>query len=74
VSFAGLVLDTGNMVIRHPDEKLQKALARKVISEACNIQSLWLLDIHTLTEYLNFVSTVVSLGRTFLRRLYNMEL
>ena len=67
VSFAGLVLDTGNMVIRLPDKKLQKA--RKVTSEACNSRSLSLLDIQKLTGYLNFISPVVPLGRTFLHRL-----
>ena len=72
VSFAGLVLDTGNMVIRLPDKKRQKA--QKIISEARNSQSLSLLDIQKITGYLNFVSTVVPLGRTFLRHLYNMEL
>jgi len=33
-----------------------------------------LLDFQRITGYLNFVSTLVPLGRTFLRRLYNMEL
>jgi len=60
------------MVIRLPNNKLQKA--RKVISGACNSRSLSLLDIQKLTGYLNFVSTVVPLGRSFLRRLYNIEL
>jgi len=72
VSFTGLVLDTGNIVTRLPDKKLQKA--HKVISEAGNSRSLLLLDIPKLTGYLNFISSVVPLGRTFLRRLYNMEL
>jgi len=72
VSFAGLVLDTGNMVIRLPDNKLQKA--HKVISKACNRGALSLHDIQQLTGYLNFVPTVVPLGRTFLNRLYNMGL
>ena len=71
MSFARLVLDTGNMVIRLPNKKLQKA--GEVISEAGNSQSLSLLDIQKLTGYLNLVSTVVPLGRTFLRRLYKME-
>ena len=71
VSFAGLVLDTGNLVIRLPNKKLQNA--PRVISEACNSRSLSLLDIQKLTGYLNFVSTVVPLGRSFHRRLYNIE-
>jgi len=72
VSFAGLVLDTGHLVIRLPAKKLQKAC--KVISEACDSRSLSLLDIQLLTRYLNFVSTVVPLGRTLFLRLYSMEL
>jgi len=72
VSFAGLVLDTGNMVIQLPHKKLQKA--RKFSSETYNSRSLSLLDIQKLTQYPNFVSTVVPLGRTFPLRLYNMEL
>ena len=72
LSFAGLVLDTGKIVIGLPDKKRQKA--QKIISETGHIRSLSLLDIQKITGYLNFVSTVVPLGRTFLRRLYNMEL
>jgi len=72
VCFAGVVVDTRNIVIRLRDKKLQNP--HNVISEACNSPSLSLLDIQKLTGYLNFVSTVVPLGRTFLRCLYNMEL
>ena len=72
VSFAGLVLDTGKMVIRLPDKKRQKP--QKMISEARHSRSLSLLDIQKITGYLNFVFTVLPLGRAFLRRLYNMEL
>ena len=33
-----------------------------------------LIELQQITGYLNFISTVVPLGRTFLRRLYNMQL
>jgi len=72
MSFTGLVLDTGNMVFRLPDKKLQKAC--KVIRKVCKSRSLSLHDREKLTGYLNFISTIVPLGRTFLRRLHNMEL
>ena len=72
VSFAGFILDTRSMVIRLPQKKLLKA--RQIVNKASACQSLTLLDIQKLTGYLNFVSTVVPLGKTFLRRLYNMEL
>ena len=72
MSFAGLVLDTGKMVIQLPDKKRQKA--QKIISEAHHSRSVSLFDIQKITGYLNFVSTIVPPGRTFLRRIYNMEL
>lgn len=50
--FAGVELDSRNMVIQLPGKKLQQRI----------------------TGYLNFVNTVTPLGRTFLRRMYNMEL
>jgi len=72
VSFAGLVLNTGNMVNRLCTKKLPKA--GKVISEGCNSRSLSLLDIPRLTGYLNFVFTVLCLATTYFGRHYNMEL
>jgi len=72
VSFAGLEFDTDRMVIRFPEKKLPKA--RTINHEAHQSRSLSLHEIQKLTGYFNFVSKVVPLGRTFLRRLYNMEL
>ena len=71
-SFAGVELDTENMVIRLPAKKLQKA--QSLVQDALAKKSLSLLQLQKLTGYLNFVATVTPLGRTFLRRLYNMEL
>jgi len=70
-SFGGIELDTAEMVIRLPEKKLLKA--RQIIKHAIAQKSVSLLDLQKLTGYFNFVSTVVPLGRTFLRRLYNME-
>ena len=72
VSFAGIEFETSTMVIRLPPKKLHKA--RTLVQKATTSRSLSLLEIQQLTGYLNFVSKVVPLGRTFLRRLYNMEL
>ena len=71
VSFAGIEFDTKDMVIRLPTKKLLKA--RALVNDARKQKSLSLREIQKITGYLNFVSTVTPLGRTFLRRLYNME-
>lgn len=69
--FAGFELDTQTMTIRLPQKKLTKA--RHLVRNAIELNSLSLVDIQRITGYLNFLTTVVPLGRTFLRRLYNME-
>jgi len=71
VSFAGIEFDTKDMLIRLPTKKLLKA--RALVNDARRQKSLSLREIQKITGYLNFVSTVTPLGRTFLRRLYNME-
>jgi len=60
------------MVIRLPANKRLKA--RTIVQTAYAKLSLSLLDLQRFTGYLNFVSIVVPLGQTFLRRLYKMEL
>ena len=71
-SFGGVELDTDKMVIRLPSKKLEKA--RTIIESAHTATSLSLIELQRITGFLNFVTVVVPLGRTFLRRLYNMEL
>ena len=71
-SFAGLEFDSRRMIIQLPEKKLSKA--RTMIENIRKRRSASLLDIQKITGYLNFLSTVVPLGPTFLRRLYNMEL
>lgn len=71
-SFGGIELDTENMVIRLPTKKLFKA--RTIVESALNATSLSLHELQKITGYLNFASVVIPLGRTFLRRLYNMQL
>jgi len=72
VNFAGVELDTWQMVIRLPTKKLLKAQA--IVHSTMEKPSISLLDLQKITGYLIFASTVVPLGRTFLRRLYNMQL
>ena len=72
VSFGGIELDTKNMAIRLPISKLAKA--RMIVESAVSLTSVSLLDLQRITGYLNFVTVVVTLGRAFLRRLYNREL
>ena len=60
------------MVIRLLEKKLIKA--RNVVQNAMQATCLSLIELQRITGYLNFVATVVPLGRTFLRRLYNMQL
>jgi len=71
-SFAGVEIDTQRMVIKLPKKKLEKA--KSLVLGTLARRSATLLELQQITGYLNFVSTVVPLGRTFLRRLYNMEL
>ena len=70
--FGGVELNTKEMVMRLPTKKLQKA--RLLVQSNSDWKSVTLLDLQQITRYLNFVAIVVPLGRTFLRRLYNMEL
>ena len=70
-SFAGIEIDTRSMVVRLPEKKLQKA--RSLVQGAIARKSATLFYLQQITEYLNCVSTVVPVGRTFLGRLYNRE-
>ena len=71
-SFGGVEFDTEKMAVRLPQKKLDKA--RSIIEAAINATSLTLLELQRITGNLNFVAIVVPLGRTFLRRMYNMQL
>jgi len=71
-NFAGFELDTHSMIIQLPLKKLTKA--GQLVQNAIEQKSLSLLNMQHIMGYLNFLSTVIPLGRTFLRRLYNLEL
>ena len=71
-SFGGVELDTAKMIIRLPTRKLAKA--KKLVAAAVNTDALTLVELQTLPGYLNFVCIVTPLDRTFLRRLYNMQI
>lgn len=72
VSFAGIELDSHSMLILLPTKKLLEA--RFQANQAMKCDSLSPLELQTLTGYLNFVALIVPLGRTFLRRLYIIEI
>ena len=72
VSFGGVEIDTADMVIRLPLSKLHKAQA--LVSTVSKQVTISLLELQSLTGYLNFAAIVIPLGRTFLRRLYNLQL
>ena len=65
-SFGGIEIDTDKMIIRLPTKKLLKA--RQLVQTTMNQTSLLLRELQQITGYLNFVATVVPLGRTFLQR------
>ena len=71
-SFGGVELDTVKMIIRLPTRKLAKA--KKLVAVVVNTDALKLLELQTLTGYLNLVCIVTQLGQTFLHRLYNMQI
>ena len=72
VDFAGVELDTRRMVIRLPMKKLLKG--REIVDSTIEKKSISLLELQQITGYLTFASTVVPLGRTFLRPLYNLQI
>lgn len=66
-SFREVEPDTAKMVIRLLTRKLAKA--QKLVATAAKSDALTLLELQTLTGYLNFVCIVTPLGLTFLPRL-----
>jgi hypothetical protein len=72
VDFCGLEVDTMLYVVRLPAEKKDKALSLLKPYVASESSSISLSELQSLTGFLAFASYVVPLGRTFIRRLYNM--
>jgi hypothetical protein len=72
VDFCGLEVDTMLYVVRLPGEKKDKALSLLKPYIASESSSISLGELQSLTGFLAFASYVVPLGRTFIRRLYNM--
>ena len=71
VDFLGLTIDTIKMEARLPAEKKERGL--DLITKLASQKSCTLLDLQRVTGLLNFLSKVVPLGRTFCRRLYDLE-
>jgi hypothetical protein len=72
VDFCGLEVDTMLYVVRLPGEKKDKALSLLKPYVASESSSISLGELQSLTGFLAFASYVVPLGRTFIRRLYNL--
>ena len=70
-SFAGMEINTRSMVMRLPEKKVQKP--KSLLRGAIGQKWATVVELQQITGYLNFVSTVVPQGWTFLRRLYNMQ-
>ena len=71
IEFLGLIIDTARMEAHLPLDKKERALL--LISELEAQKSCSLLDLQHVTRLLNFLSKVIPLGRTFCRRLYDLE-
>ncbi|XP_061170276.1 uncharacterized protein LOC133179566 [Saccostrea echinata] len=70
ITFLGLELDTDNMIIRLPEEKLSK-IRKEIFNAKCR-KKMTLQEIQSLIGLLNFACAVVTPGRTFLRRLIDL--
>ena len=71
IEFLGLIIDSAKMEARLPAEKKERAL--QLISGLAARKSCTMLDLQRVTGLLNFLSKVIPLGRTFCRRLYDLE-
>ena len=72
LTFLGYELDSVEMAIRLPEDKLQKC--RDQIRDCLARQKVQLRDIQSLTGLLNFACGAVVPGRAFLRRLYGLTI
>ena len=70
LDFVGLEMDSVNMSLRLPPEKISKYLAS--VTGALEETKLSLRALQVLTGQLNFAATVVVAGRVFLRRVYRL--
>ena len=70
IELHGLLVDTVNMEIKLPQDKLSKAL--NLVSTMYKKKSVTLKELQSLIGLLNFCNKVVSPGRTFLRRLIDL--
>ena len=71
VEFLGLTIDTCQMEARIPADKKTRGLS--LIKDLAAKKSCTLWDLQRVTGFLNFIAKVVPLGRTFCRRLYDLE-
>ena len=72
VSLGGVEIDTADIVIQLPLTKIHNAQA--LVSTVSKQATVSLLELQSLTGYLNCAAIVIPLGRTFLRCLYNLQI
>lgn len=72
LTFLGLELDTNDMEIRLPMEKLQKIRVKNFYCTNKG-KKITLQELQSLIGLLNFACAVVQQGRTFLRRLIDLS-
>ena len=72
IQFLGVDLDTQNMLACLPEEKVKKF--SDLIDEFLGVKSVTLKKMQSLTGMLNFSCGVISPGRAFSRRLYNLTI
>ena len=70
ITFLGLEIDSDNMVLRLPQDKLLKM--KHMISVLARKKKVTLLELQSCIGLLNFACSVVTPGRTFLRRLIDL--
>ena len=72
LQFAGIELDTQQLVARLPQEKVDKCIA--LITNFLHRKKVTLKDLQSLIGLLNFACSVVIPGRAFLRRLIDLTI
>lgn len=70
LDFTGITLDTSTLTVSLPDDKLEKC--SQGIDELLNAKSVRLRKLLSILGMLNFACTVITPGRAFLRRLYDL--
>lgn len=71
VAYGGIEIDSGKMEARLTQNKQEKGI--RLVKECMGQETTSLTELRSLTGFLSFTSTVVPLGRTFTRRLFDLQ-